>query len=313
MTVLREEFGVTVRTTLIYERTLELTSQLCWNPQDLGLTRVHLYEGTRYRTYADVSRRAKADQRNNPEVVPLFDWLEPVGAVSGVARERYLRDIHWLGREQIVNLLLDTTLQAYEPESRDLLKNLTGHAFDSAELVKVDATNAARKYVGAPDTVFLDERNGAIALIEIKIAATNAKFSVDQAAKYCTMEKLLTSSYFFPGYRVFKILVCPWQHFYQATKRPRDISLQNAANGQTELCVSPEAVHKLKPLGCADFDELIGARLRDLMGRFAPRSVRSNPSLLFKSWSALLESTPVGALRTNLEALMPALSGEESK
>jgi len=121
---------------MIYERTLELTLKLCWNSEDLGLTRVHVHRDKEFKTKSALRKSFLGQGEEVPGPKYFFDWVDSVKGHTGGARQKYLRDEYWCNREQIVNVLLDTAMQAYRVDSQKLLSSLTGSDFHNADLVK---------------------------------------------------------------------------------------------------------------------------------------------------------------------------------
>lgn len=309
----RNDFGVHVRSTMIFERSLELSDKLCWNSEDLGLSRVHFHNGQPFasRSLLEAYCRERSEEVQEPSY--LFDWLGSIKHLSGGARQRYLQDQHWCNREQVVNILLDTALQAYQDHARQLLGTLTGDNFGNAELVKISIKNQARKHTGAPDTVFIDLQNRTIAIVEIKIGKSTTKYSLDQAVKYETLSALLCSHRFFPDFRVHKLLLCPSATFSANVARSRQLGASSDDEGALSFAYDPVGLSGLQPRGYTDISSLVAARLvaiaRDTS--YAPRN-EPNSLVMFYSWRTVEHLAPPGLLRANINALMKYLAPSEA-
>ena len=228
-------------------------------------------------------------------------------------RQNYLRDEHWCNREQIVNILLDTAMQAYLEDTRRLLGTLTGGPFGAAELVKINITNQARQYTGAPDTAFIDVQNRTVALIEIKIGTGSTKYSLDQAVKYETLSALLRQEEFFPGFRVYKVLLCPYAAFSANTSSAHQLHASSDSEGALSFGYTPSSLAALRPVGRSDIVSLVAARLEKIMKKSVQLPGQAlNESLYFFSWKTVQEATPLGDLRSNITALMRYLALGES-
>lgn len=287
----RSAFGVEVRSTMLYERTLELAHKLCWKSEDLGLTRV----------------RSQRDKY-------VFDWVESIKKLSGEDRHTYLRDEYWCKREQVINVLLDTAMQAYRVDSQHLLSSLTGGDFQNADLIKFGIKNQARKYTGAPDSTFIDLLSRSIALVEIKIGNSTTKYSLDQNIKYETMAALLRTEAFFPGFRVFKVLLAPLPEFSKNVLRPNLLGASSNSAGHISFSHDSDALAGLKPEGNADILSLVGARLTELTKGATKMSARDyfdGEGILFFPWREVEQRCPRGLLRDNLRALYRYLAPEE--
>lgn len=310
----RDCFGVRVRATMIYERTLELTHKLCWNSEDLGLSRIHTHNGRSFSSRAALEAFCLQQREEPPEPAYVFDWLPSLKERSGVERQNYLRDEHWCNREQIVNILLDTAMQAYLEDTRQLLGTLTGGPFGAAELVKINISNQARQYTGAPDTAFVDVQNRTVALIEIKIGTGSTKYSLDQAVKYETLSALLRQDEFFPGFRVYKVLLCPYAAFSANTSSAHQLHASSDSEGALSFGYAPSSLAALRPLGRSDIVSLVAARLEKIMKKSVQLPGQAlNESLHFFSWKTVQEATPPGDLRSNITALMRYLALGESR
>lgn len=288
----RSAFGVEVRSTLIYERTLELAHKLCWNSEDLGLTRLRV-----------PGRRDKY----------VFDWVDSIKELSGKERHTDLRE-YWCKREQVINILLDTAMQAYRADSRNLLSSLTGGDFQNADLIKFGIKNQARQYTGAPDCTFVDLNSRSIALVEIKIGNSTTKYSVDQNVKYETMAALLRTEAFFPGSRVFKLFLAPLPEFSKNVSRPNLLGASSDSAGHISFSHDSDALAGLKPEGNADILSLVGARLTKLTNGATKMSARDffdGEGMLFFPWREVEQRCPRGLLRDNLQALLRYLAPEK--
>jgi len=311
----RSAFGVQVRPTMIYERTLELTHKLCWNSEDLGLTRVHIHRDKEFRTKSALRKFSlEQGEATLPKTKYFFDWLGSIKEFSGGARQKYLRDEYWCNREQIINILLDTAMQAYQRDTQHLLSSLTGSDFQDAELIKFDIKNQARQYTGDPDSTFIDLNSRNIALVEIKIGNSATKYSVDQNVKYETMAALLRTEAFFPAFQVFKILLAPIPEFSKNVSRPHVLGPSNNSAGRISFSHNSEALAGLRPKGNANILSLVGARLTKLtkgeMER-SPRDYFDDGGILFFPWGDVEQRCPSGLLRENLRALMRYLAPED--
>ncbi len=306
----RSAFGVQIRPTLIYERALELAHKLCWNSEDLGISRVHVHRGKSFKSVAALQRYCEENGESVPPLNYYFDWMEPIKELSGGDRARDLRE-HWCNREQVVNILFDTAMQAYLDDGRNLLSSLTGGDFGSAELVKFDIKNQARQYTGAPDSTFVDLKSKSVVLVEIKIGNSSTKYSLDQSVKYETMAALLRSDEFFPGFRVHKVLIAPLQTFSLNTKDVSLLGQSSDSEGKITFAYDATALAKLKPLHNRDIHELVSARLQILSkGRIDLTEIHSVASdgISFFSWGETEQRCSPGLLRDNLHALMKHLA-----
>jgi len=311
----RSAYGVEVRSSLIFERALELSEKVCWNPEDLGLTRVHIHPG-QSREFESRSALAAFCAEKGERISEdsyRFDWLPPMKDLSGVARERHLREKHWLNREQVVNTLLDTALQAYLPDSRRLLSAMTNAEFGNAELVKLDIQNTPRALTGAPDTAFVDLKSGTIALIEIKIGGSDGssttRFSVAQSVKYETLAALLSSERFFPGFSSHKVLLGPHSSFSKNANKAHLLGPSSDSEGWVGFRYDEVALAALKPTGHGRGVDLVRARLKSISkGEIQWTSPGHDLGLWFHSWPTVAGMAPPGLLRENLEALMKNLS-----
>lgn len=287
----RRAFGVEVRSTLIYERTLELAHRLCWKSEDLGLTRVP----THHDKY-------------------VFDWVDPIKELSGKDRHTYLRDEHWCNREQVINILFDTAMQAYQADSQNLLSSLTGGDFQNAALIKFGIENQARKYTGAPDSTFIDLNSHSIALVEIKIGNPATKYSVDQNVKYETMAALLRTEAFFPGFQVFKVLLAPMREFSKNVSHPNLFGASSNSAGRIIFSHDAGTLARLRPEGNADILSLVGARLTTLTTgaiKMSARDYVDGDGVSFFPWWEVEQRCPKGLLRDNLRALLKYLAPQE--
>ena len=304
----RSAFGLKVRPTMIYERTLELSSKLCWKPEDLGITKISLHDGHSFKSDSELTKYCESHGQEKPKS-SHFEWLEPLKEYSGIARENYLRDEHWCNREQIINILLDTAMQAYIDESRELLSAITGANFSNAELVKFDINNHARMYIGDPDSTFVDLKNKNIALIEIKIGHSNTKYSLDQSVKYQTLETLLQSDAFFPGFCVHKLLLGPSSLFSKNTKKTDLLGPSANAEGRISFTYDSTALEALNPHGHNEISGLLSSRLQKLTrGVDAPFSYDKDNIIYFYSWKKVASLCPPGLLNRNIHALMKYLA-----
>jgi hypothetical protein len=289
----RSAFGVEVRSTLIYERTLELAHKLCWNSEDLGLTRVRV-----------PGHRDKY----------VFDWVDSIKELSGIDRHTHLRDEYWCKREQVINILLDTAMQAYRADSQNLLSSLTGGDFQNADLIKFGIKNQARQYTGAPDSTFIDLNSRSIALVEIKIGNSATKYSIDQNVKYETMAALLRTEAFFPGFQVLKVLLAPMREFSKNVSQPHLLGASSNSAGCITFSHDSDALAGLTPKGNADILSLVGARLTKLTKGATKMSARDyfdGEGVLFFPWREVEQRCSRGLLRDNLRALFRYLAPEE--
>lgn len=310
----RSACGVEVRPTMIYERTLELAHNLCWNSEDLGLTRVHIHRDKVFKSRSALRRFFHGQGEKVPRPKYFFDWLDSIKEYSGIARQNYLRDEYWCNREQVINILLDTVMQAYRADSQNLLSSLTGGDFQNADLIKFDIKNQARQFTGDPDSTFIDLNSRSIALVEIKIGNSATKYSVDQNVKYETMAALLRTEAFFPGFQVFKVLLAPMPEFSKNVSRPNLLGASSNSAGRISFSRDSDALAGLKPEGNADILSLVGARLTKLTKgaiKMSARDYFDGEGVLFFPWREVEQRCPRGVLRDNLRALFRYLAPEE--
>jgi len=307
----RGAYGVEVRPTMIHERTLELAHKLCWNSEDLGISRVHIVDGQSFRSRSALEKHCRAHGLNPSDARYFFDWLPPVKQHSGVARQTYLVEEHWCNREQVINILVDTAMQAYLDETRLMLSRITGADFNNAQLVKFRIVNRARQYTGDPDTVFIDPISKNIALIEIKIGTSSTKYSIDQNVKYLTLAQLLKCETFFPGYTVHMALFGPHASFAMNTHHPHLLGPTSDSQGVISFTHSAEALSDLRPTKIAEIRSLLAARLKLISGGAIAKKIEAESSietLLFYAWPEIARRCPAGLLVKNLQALMKYLS-----
>jgi hypothetical protein len=310
----RHAFGVSVRTTMIYERALELTAKLCWNSEDLGISRVHIHHDRTFRSVSALKKFCEESGDMPPAPRYFFDWLDPIKKYTGVARENYLRDEHWCNREQVVNIMLDTAMQAYTADCRDLLSAITAADFGNAELVKLDINNTARQYTGAPDSVFVDLRNKNIALIEIKIGKTRTQYSLGQSIKYETMSALLRTDEFFPDFHVHNVLLAPGDNFSQNASKAHLLGPSTESEGKIIFSYESTALTALKPRGHADVSTLLAARLQKLRkGQPLAAALDGECGISFYAWPTVEQICPDGLLKENIRALMGYLAPSQGE
>jgi len=309
----RQLYGVDVRSTMIYERTLELTHKLCWNSEDLGISRVHLHNDQTFKSRSALEKYCRARGEAIPEPKYYFDWLDSLKGLSGGKRQKHLREEHWCNREQIINILLDTAMQAYQSECQQLLCAMTGEDFRNAALVKFVIKNHARQYTGDPDTAFIDLKSRNIALIEIKIGSSTTKYSLDQCVKYETLSALLCSDGFFPGFQVHKVLLCPTAKFSANTVKPRLLRPSTNSEGQISFAFDAPALAALKPGGYSEIESLVAARVDRIADSNISIPTRGiSNGVLFYSWETVERLAPPGLLRENISALMGFLAPKQT-
>jgi hypothetical protein len=239
--------------------------------------------------------------------------VDSIKELSGKNRHKELRK-HWCNREQVINILLDTAMQAYRADSQTLLSSLTGGDFQNADLIKFDIENQARQYTGAPDSTFIDLHSRSIALVEIKIGNSETKYSVDQNVKYETMAALLRTEAFFPGFRVFKVLLAPMPEFSKNVSRPNLLGASRNSAGHISFSHDSAALAGLKPEGNPDILSLVGARLTKLTKGATETSARDyfdGGGILFFPWGEVEQRCPKGLLRDNLRALLGYLAPDK--
>ncbi len=297
----RHAFGLEVRETLIFERTLELSKKLCWNSEDLGIARVRIHDGKRFSSKAELTRYCKEHHQSLPTQDDYyFDWLDPLKKPTGRARAKMLHH-YWCNREQVFNILFDTAMQAYSDEGRTLLSSITGVDLRNADLVKFKTSKHASPYTGDPDSVFIDLHSKRIVLVEIKIggSAATTKYSFEQSVKYETLAALLRSESFFPGFHVHKILIAPESSFSDNTLDADHLGFSCDTEGNVLFSYDAKALAKIKPTGCRDFGELIPRRLQELSkGGIDPESIENldKPGVIFFSWNDIVERCSPGLL-----------------
>lgn len=297
----RYEYDIVISRTPLFGRVLDVATMLQWNKGDLGLSN---HKPTVIESEHDQSAR------------PLFTWKPDLSTICGGAREHAIHD-YWLAREEPVNIMLDACFQSYLPDSQSLLGTLTGNSYSSAEYCAIRMKNRPRARIGQPDCLFIDLKNRRIALLEIKIAATNRKYDADQALKYFTLCRLLSSNNFFEGFAVDHLLIGQYNNFESNTKMTNN--KVKSMNLFTNFHVVGGAEYGVNfKLISQETGEPIDAgmeaarRLGEITGKQAESMFRDTLSVVNVSWRDVYEILPMGYLKENIGSLLPYLSGDSN-
>jgi hypothetical protein len=310
--VIRSAHGLTISRSFIFDRALDIIPRLCWKPEDIGLTRVHLVRDNKFLSRKKADAFAASEGISEKDITTYFEWVKDLNGFSGVERERYLRSTYWPRREQIANSMFDAALQAYTKELLPLFSRLIGAAVDNLEYVEVNTTNPIRKYTGQPDTVLIDEINKNIILIEIKIGSKSTKYTLDQHIKYIGLNALLKTSHFFPDYQLHNILLASDPDFACNTVGLDSLEPELKNNNYVHLKYENIDLSKFKPCGFDSVNELVEARLQSLTRKSInhDNDYCRDFSLYFYDWKKLYSMLPEGDFKNNYEPLMPYLIGE---
>ena len=310
--VLRSAFGLTFSKSYVFDRVLEVAALLCWNPEDIGLTTVHLLGDTLYRSRKKAEVQAKELGAAAQDIRTLFQWVEPVGERSGIQREAFLQNEYWPSREQTTNILFDSVLQTHIEYVRPLLADLLHLDLGSLAFIQSKTTNKVRKYTGQPDTVLLDDVGKNIIFLEIKIAGTKTKYTLDQHFKYLTLNALVSTNDFFPDYRIHNVILAPRNEFAANTRGLGSLAPVCRSDGQILFDYSGVDVSQVRPTGEKDVNTLIDSRLAAIRGSDKADliNVTEGHRFTFISWSSLLDAIRSEPLKDSLEPLRPFLVGD---
>jgi hypothetical protein len=311
--VIRSSFGLTISRSFVFERVLEVAGRLCWNPADIGLTRVHTIAGEQFRTRKGAERFAADSGRSDEEITFAFDWLEPMAEMQGVERETYLQSVYWPRREQMTNILVDTALQSHPVDASELIQALLGIESDCFEFMVCKTNNTIRALTGQPDIVFVDQSEKNVVLCEIKIGATQARYSLDQHLKYLTLARLLRADELFPDANIHVLLFAA-DPMFLVTAPELEVLDPVVDPG---FCVRFNYEHFDPRAGEfgneGDVDELLESRLRraGLNEAAIPLADTRGRVIHLADWQRVLKTCNEGGLREHLSALAPFLLGRK--
>ena len=310
--VIKSAHGLTISRSFIFDRALDIIPRLCWKPEDIGLTRVHIVAGEKFISKKKADAFAASHEIPLDDITSYFEWLEDLSGLNGVERESILRNTYWPRREQIANSMFDAVLQAYTDELLPLFSRITNTPIADLEYVEVSTTNTIRKYTGQPDTVLIDVTNKNIILIEIKIGSKSTKYTLDQHIKYIGLNVLLNSPNLFPDYRIHNILLASKPEFLANTDGLDSLKPMMTKNNYVHLNYDKLNLTKFNPYGFDTVNELVNARLQSL-----PRIQIDHKkdhacdfALHFYDWNKLYSMLPEGEFKNNFEPLIPYLVGE---
>src|SRR5690606_3673242 len=94
------------------------------------------------------------------------------------------------------------------------------------------------------------------------IGQSTTKYSLDQCLKYLTLETLITSEWFFPGFKVCKLLFAPNRVFSTNTFKYKQLGPSQLEEGKISFSFEPDALAALKPQGNRDASTLLAARMK---------------------------------------------------
>ncbi len=309
--ILRSNYGLTIYRSLICERPLDTIASLCWSSDDLGLTRIHKVGSDMFMGRREAERAAEERGIAKSDVPSYFTWVPALDGKRGVAREKWLRERYWPGREQTINYTLNAALQAYPEATAEVARALTGLSMKSAQWVEIKAENTIRSYIGMPDIVLVDEASQEILVMEIKSGGGKTRYNLDQHMKYLALTALLSSQAFFPGFRVRTLLVGPKPELRQNVQGLAQV-LTDTGNDQP---VFATGAHRCEPTaGASVIADQITTRLADL-DRICPRAnigQQVDFRLYFAHWQRFFDACPAGAFRDNMNFMLPHLLGSFS-
>ena len=309
---IKSAHGLTLSRSFIFDRVLDTIPRLCWKPEDMGLTRVHIVQNTQFTSKKKA--KAFAEHQGIPldEITGYFGWVNDLCGMEGVKRENFLRNSYWPRREQIANSMFDAVLQAYTSELIPLFSELTDTAIGNLEYVESNTTNVIRKYTGQPDTVLIDETNKNIILIEIKIGGKTTKYTLDQHIKYIGLNVLLNTTDLLPSYRIHNILLAPEPEFASNTHGLDSIEPILQSNNYVQFNYANPDLTEFKPHGFDSINALVNARFQSLPGIRLDheKDHTSEFALQFHDWKRLHSMLPEGEFKKNYEPLIPYLAGE---
>ena len=309
--IIKSAHGLTLSRSFIFDRVLDTIPKLCWKPEDMGLTRVHIVRSSQFTSSEKAKAFAAHQGVPEEEITYYYKWVKDLDGMDGIRREHYLRNTYWPRREQIANSMFDAVLQAYTKELIPFFSELTDTPIDNLEYVEVNTTNGIRKYTGQPDTVLIDETNNNLILVEIKIGGKSTKYTLDQHIKYIGLNALLNSADLFPNYRIHNILLAPEPDFASNTRGFYSIKPTLKSNNHVQFNYDNVDLTKLKPDGFDSINALVNARLQSLPGiRIDHGKDHTHEfTLLFYDWAKLHSMLPEGDFKKNYEPLIPYLTG----
>lgn len=309
--MVKSNYGLTISQSLICERPLDVISSLCWSSEDLGLTRIHQVGEKMFLGRREAELAAEVQGIPKSRIPSYFTWVSSLDGKHGGAREKWLRERYWPGREQTVNHMLNTAIQAYPQAIAAVAASLCDLSMNAPEWVETMTESPTRKFIGMPDTMVIDYSSQAILLMEIKTGSTTTKYTLDQHLKYIGLTALLTSPAFFPGFRVHTLLVGAKPALAQNIQGLSQV-LTNNGPGRPVFATGGQG--QPASAGASIVSEKIAAHLSALekLCPMANINKRVDFRLYFADWKDFHDACPPGLFRDNVAFLLPHLLGKHA-